>query len=94
MWSSAINQNAKKARALAGSTFGIYSRFRSEMETKQEPVDSLNFFNDTVLVTVIFVSVLQPNTTFDLLLIYRRKSRVCNHYTWQDCPMGIVVKIL
>jgi len=26
--SSAINQNSKKARALTGSTFGIYSRFR------------------------------------------------------------------
>ena len=67
MWSSAINQNAKKARALAGSTFGIYSRFRSEMETKQEPVDSLNFFNDTVLVTVIFVSVF--STKQDVLFI-------------------------
>ena len=68
MWSSAINQNAKKARALAGSTFGIYSRFRSEMETKQEPVDSLNFFNDTVLVTVIFVSVFF-STKQDVLFI-------------------------
>ena len=68
MWSSAINQNAKKARALAGSTFGIYSRFRSEMETKQEPVDSLNFFNDTVLVTGIFVSVFF-STKQDVLFI-------------------------
>jgi len=29
-------------RALAGSTFGGYGRFRSGLKTKQEPVDSLN----------------------------------------------------
>ena len=34
----------------------------SGMQTKQEPVDSFNFFNDTVHITVMFVSVLQPNT--------------------------------
>jgi len=38
VWSPAINQNAKKARALTGSTFGYYSRFRSLMQTKQDPV--------------------------------------------------------
>ena len=44
-WGSpSINQNAKKVPALTGSTFGIYSRFISGMETKQEPADSLNFF--------------------------------------------------
>jgi len=36
----AINQNAKIARALIGSTFGMYSRFRLRMQTKQRPVDS------------------------------------------------------
>jgi len=40
VWSPAVNQNAKKARALTGSTFGIYIRFKSVMQTKQEPVDS------------------------------------------------------
>ena len=44
VWSPAIKQNVKKERVLTGSTFGIYSRFRSRMQTKQEPVDSLNFF--------------------------------------------------
>ena len=39
-----INQNVKKARALAGSTFGMYSRFRSGLKTKQDPDYSLNFF--------------------------------------------------
>jgi len=81
--SSAINQNSKKARALTGSTFGIYSRFRW-IQTKQEPVDSLyNYFNDTVHIAVMFVSALQPNTTFNLskhwasirgVLIYWRKN--------------------
>ena len=33
----------QKARALTGSTFGMYSRFRSGMQTKQERVDCLNF---------------------------------------------------
>ena len=36
----AINQNAKIARALIGSTFGMYSRFRLRMEKTQRPVDS------------------------------------------------------
>jgi len=30
----------------------------------KEPVDSLNCFKYTVLITVMFVSVLQSNTTF------------------------------
>jgi len=50
-----------KTRALIGSTFGIYSRFRSGMQTKQELVDSINFFNDPVLITVMLVSVLKLN---------------------------------
>ena len=29
------------------------------MQTKQEPIDSLNFLNGTVLITFMFVSVLQ-----------------------------------
>ena len=32
----------KKTRVLTGSTFGIYSRFISRMQTKQRPADSLN----------------------------------------------------
>ena len=31
-----------------------------QMQTKQEPVDSLKFSNDTLLITVMFVSVLKP----------------------------------
>ena len=56
VWSLAINQNVKKARALTDSTFGINSQFRSRIQTKQEPVDSLNLFIDPV--SVMFVSVL------------------------------------
>ena len=63
----------------------------------------LNSFNDALLITIMFVSVLQPNTTFYLstrwgsirwVLIYRRRSRVYSQYTRQDCPMGITEKIL
>ena len=57
-------QERQKAHALTGSTFGIYSRSRSGLQTKQKPFDSLNFFNDTVLITVMFVPVWQPNMTF------------------------------
>ena len=62
-----------------------------------------NRFTDTVLITVMFVSVLQLNTMCYLskrrdviqgVLIYSRRSRVCNQYTRQDCPMGIAEKIL
>ena len=35
VWSPAINLNDKKARALTGSTFGIYSQIRSGMQPKQ-----------------------------------------------------------
>jgi len=50
MWSPAINKNAKKVRALTGSTFGIYSRSRYRgTPSKQEPVGSLNMFKCTVL---------------------------------------------
>jgi len=52
---STIKHYAKKARALAGSTFGVNGRFRSNIQTKQEAVDSLNLFNDTVLITVMFL---------------------------------------
>ena len=57
---------------------------------------------DTVYITVMFVSVLQPNMTLYLsirrgfirgVLIYRR-SRVYEHYTRQYCPMGITESIL
>ena len=52
-----------------------------------------------------FMSVLQPNTKFYLskwwgsirgVLIYRRsrRSRVCNHYTRKDCPIGSTEKYL
>ena len=58
-------QERQKAHALTGSTFGIYSRSRSGLQTKQKLFDSLNF-NDTVLITVMFVPVLQPNTAFYL----------------------------
>ena len=39
-WGAPLSTRTPKARALTGSTFGIYSWFRSGMETKQKPVDS------------------------------------------------------
>ena len=72
------------------------------MQTKQDPVDSLNCFDNTVLITVMHVSVLQLNTTRFIyrngnsirgVLIYR-KSGVYNHYTRQDCPMETTETIL
>ena len=52
-----INQNAQIARALTSSAFDIYSRFKSWMQPEQQPVDSLNVFNDTLLITIMCVSV-------------------------------------
>jgi len=49
---------------LTGSTVGIYGRFRSGIQQIQARVDSLNSLNDTLLITVMCVSVLQPITTF------------------------------
>ena len=43
VWSPAINQKATLASVLTYSTFGIHIRYISEMQTKQEPVDSLIF---------------------------------------------------
>jgi len=44
--------------------------------------------NDTVPITVMVVSVLQPNTTFVLIecSYMKEKACVCNHYSRQDCP--------
>ena len=39
-WGAPLSTRTPKTRALTGSTFGIYSWFRSGMETKQKPVDS------------------------------------------------------
>jgi len=36
------------------------------MQQKQNYVDILNFLDDTLLITSMSVSVLQPNTTFNL----------------------------
>ena len=59
---SLSNSSAKKARASTGSSVGVYV-FRPGMQTKQEPVDSYNFLNGTVLIIVMFVSVSQLNAT-------------------------------
>ena len=61
----------------------------------------LILFSDTVLISVMFASVLQPNTTLYLSkrwgsirgVLIHRKRRVCNQYTRQDCPMGITEHI-
>ena len=66
VWSPHYQTVRLKARALTGSTFGVYGRFKSEVHTNKESVDNLNFFNDTVFITVMFGSILQPNMTFYL----------------------------
>ena len=88
--SSAINQNSKKARALTGSTFGIYSRFRWIQTNK-----SLLTVYTTILMTPCILQLclcLLCNQT--RRLIYRsieplygecsyieEKTRVWYHYT-------------
>ena len=52
LWGAPLSTRTAKTYALTGSTFGIFTRFISGMEIKQKPVDSLNFFNDTLLITV------------------------------------------
>jgi len=48
---------------LTVSIFGVYDRFRSGLQTKQEPDDGVNLSSDPVLITVISMSVFEPNTT-------------------------------
>ena len=88
-----------KYDALTGSTFGINNRFRSGMQTKQEPA----------CWQVKLVSITQCSFQLCLCLFYNQtrrviyrsdealygecsyieeKSHVYNYYTRQDCPMG------
>ena len=43
VWSPHYQTATQKACALTGLPFGVFGRFRSGMQTEQEPVDSLNF---------------------------------------------------
>ena len=82
--SSAINQNSKKARAWPVQLLVFIADLDEYKQTRA--CDSLyNYFNDTVYISVMFVSALQPNTTFNLskhwasirgVLIYWRKKPV------------------
>jgi len=51
------------------------------MYAKQERVESSNYYNDTVFLTYVYVSVLQPNKSFYLLKrrLFRRHI-VCHLY--------------
>ena len=72
--------------AFPGSTFGIYTRFRSGMQIKQEPVNRLNLFNDTVFITVIVVSVLQ-------CFIYRSGVALCGECSYVEEKSKYVIII-
>jgi len=48
-------------RNLPISTYDVYKRFKLGMHAKQE---SLNYSNDTVFLTHVYLSVFQPNKLF------------------------------
>ena len=53
-------------RNLPDSTHGKYERFKWGMHANQERDDSLNYFNDTMFLTPVYLSFLQPNKSFYL----------------------------
>ena len=59
----------------------IYDRFRSGMQTKQEPIDGSTSLDDTSLITVCSCLFCNQTRRF-----YQGKSRLYKHYTWQDVP--------
>jgi len=44
----------------------MYERYKWVMHVKQERVDSLNYLNDTLLLTPVCLSFLQQNKSFQL----------------------------
>ena len=66
IWSPQYQTVCQIAYSLTGPTLVFYGQFWSGMQTKQKPVDS---FNDTVLITFMFVYVLQLNTTLIYLSV-------------------------
>jgi len=40
---------------LPNSTYGMYERFKRGMHAKQERVDNLNYFNDKVFLTPVYL---------------------------------------
>jgi len=55
-----------EAKRTCFDMFNGWSLLRSRVQFRQEHVNSLNIFNETVLITVMHVSVLQTNKTFYL----------------------------
>jgi len=51
-------------RNLPDSTYCVYERFKRGMHATQERVIRLNYFNDTVFWTPMYLSFLQPNKYF------------------------------
>ena len=51
-------------RNLPGPTYDVYEGFKLGMHTKQERVESLNYSNDTVFFTPMYLSFLQQNNFF------------------------------
>ena len=66
IWSPQYQTVCQIAYSLTGPTLVFYGQLWSGMQTKQKPVDS---FNDTVLITFMFVYVLQLNTTLIYLSV-------------------------
>ena len=65
------------------------------MQTKQEHVDISNWSNETVLIIVLFVSVLQPNTKFYLSKRYAlcgECSYIKENYVYINIKHGKTVK--
>ena len=75
----------------------MYGRLGSGVQAKQERVNSLNFVNDTVLITDMFVSVVHPNTSnfgsgeplHGVCTFIEEKSRIYKHSIRQHCPVEI-----
>ena len=53
-------------RNLPGSTYDVHERFKLGMHAKQERDERLNYSNDTVFLTHVYLFVLQPNKSFYL----------------------------
>ena len=51
-------------RNLPGSTYDVHERFKLGMHAKQERDERLNYSNDTVFLTHVYLFVLQPNKSF------------------------------
>ena len=75
-------------RNLPGSTSDVYGRFKLEMHAKQR-VESVNCSNDTVFLTHVYLSFLQPNKAFYLLKRRLFRRHIVYHLYWLQ-PIKLV----